>query len=327
MRILVTGGAGYIGSHTCKALSKKGHEPVVYDNLFRGHEWAVKWGPFIEGDVRDTESVQRVLREQQIEAVVHFAALAYVGESVEKPQLYHDNNVEGSRSLLEAMKKTKVNKLIFSSSCSVHGQPKTLPLNESQPYAPESPYAESKATVEKMIAEHHNGWGLSAVALRYFNACGADSEGELGEVHDPETHLIPLAVDAALGRRENLTIFGTDYPTEDGTCVRDYVHVEDLAHAHILALEQIRKESTFEQYCVGIGQGFSVRQIVDAVEGVSGKEVPVKEGARRAGDPAQLYADNTKIKQKLNWTPKYTNVEEMVRTVLSFIEKNPQYFS
>jgi UDP-arabinose 4-epimerase len=322
--VLVTGGAGYIGSHTCKALAREGYRPVVYDNLSTGHEWAVKWGPLERGDILDRNRLCEVLAHYQPDAVMHFAALASVSESLADPGKYYRTNVGGSLILLEAMRRFGVRRLVFSSTCAIYGLADRLPITEDTPQRPINPYGASKSMVERMLADLEAAHGLAWTALRYFNAAGADKEGEVGEDHDPETHLMPLVLDAALGRRPHLTIFGTDYQTPDGTCIRDYIHVTDLANAHVLAL----KASEFgppaaRAYNLGSGQGISVREVVDAIERVTGCAVPIIFGERRAGDPAELFSDASRAREILGWQPKYSELDEMVRTAWAWHQRCP----
>lgn len=305
-RVLVTGGAGYIGSHFCKALAKAGSLPVTFDNLSRGHADAVKWGPLVVGDLRDTNGlVARTLEEHRIEAVVHFAALAYVGESVHEPQLYYDNNLDGMMGLLGAMHTVGLRQIVFSSSCATYGTPARLPISEDDPQTPINPYGRSKLACEWMLRDADVAWGLKHVALRYFNAAGADPEGEASERHDPETHLLPIALAAASGQGPSLGVFGTDYPTADGTCVRDYIHVSDLARAHLLALEYLARGSESIALNLGTGQGASVREVVDSIERVTGRPVPLIEGPRRAGDPPALFADPRRAKEVLGFETEF----------------------
>ncbi len=310
--ILVTGGAGYIGSHTCKFLHERGYTPVVLDNLVYGHRSAVKWGPFIEGDIHDREGVDRIFSEYSPAAVIHFAAFAYVGESMLAPGKYYQNNVAGTLSLLESMRRNGCPHIVFSSSCATYGLPETLPLSESHPRKPISPYGRSKLMVEEILRDYDSAHGLKSVSLRYFNAAGADLAGELGEDHAPETHLIPLAVAAALGTRPELQIFGTDYPTADGTAVRDFVHVTDLAAAHVQALEFLARRETSQAINLGTGRGYSVREIVREVERVSGREVPVVRKERRAGDPPVLVADAARAGQLLGWKPTHSDLPTII---------------
>jgi UDP-arabinose 4-epimerase len=314
MRILVVGGAGYIGSHTALALAEAGHEPVVFDNLVMGHEWAVQWGPLIQGDLIDGDALRRVLREQRIDAVIHFAAYAYVGESVQNPRKYFDNNVSGTLSLLNAMLDAGIRDIIFSSTCATYGIPNRVPIDESHPQSPINPYGETKLIIERALKWYGEAYDLNWVALRYFNAAGADPEGRIGESHDPETHLIPLVIDATLGKRGPVQIFGTDYPTPDGTAVRDYIHVLDLADAHIRALDYLRGGGTSQPFNLGNGTGYSVRQVVDSVKQVSGKPVPFEEGPRRPGDPPELIGDATRAIETLGWTRQFPKLDPIVET-------------
>jgi UDP-arabinose 4-epimerase len=310
--ILVTGGAGYVGSMACKLIAKAGDQPVVFDNLARGHRWAVKWGPLEEGDLADRARLAEVLRKHKPEAVMHFAAFAYVGESVEQPALYYRNNVVGSLNLLEAMRDCGVGRLIFSSSCATYGEPRQLPIDEGHPQQPVSPYGAGKLAAEEMLHGFDRAHGLRFVSLRYFNAAAADPEGEIGEDHQPETHLIPLALHAASGRQPQLRIFGRDYPTPDGTCVRDYIHVHDLAEAHLLALKRLEQGGESDAYNLGNGQGFSVQQVVAAVEKTTGRRVPIADAPRRAGDPPMLISDSAKAIRELGWKPRYGALEVQI---------------
>ncbi len=313
LRVLVTGGAGYIGSHCCKALARAGYTPVVYDNLSRGHADAVKWGPLVEGDMRDQHLLEKTLNDQSIDAVIHFAALAYVGESVEKPELYYDNNVVGMLSLLNAVKATQVEKVVFSSSCATYGVPAEVPIRESTPQNPINPYGRTKLICEWMIEDAAQTSALRFAALRYFNAAGADPEAELSERHDPETHLLPLALMAALGTGKPLGILGTDYPTPDGTCVRDYIHVDDLARAHVMALEYLNAGGTSAKLNLGTGKGTSVREVAQAVERITGRAVPLFEAPRRAGDPPALVADASMARDVLGFETRWNRIDEMLR--------------
>ena len=291
--VLVTGGAGYIGSHACKALARAGYLPIVYDNLSYGHEWAVKWGPFQRGDILDRTRLDEVLAKYRPDAVMHFAAFAYVGESVTDPGKYYRNNVAGSLALLEAMRDFGIPRIVFSSSCATYGLPDRFPISEDAPQRPINPYGASKLMVERMLADFESAHGLVWTALRYFNAAGADADCEIGEEHDPETHLIPLVLDAASGRRPHVTIFGTDYDTPDGTCIRDYIHVTDLAEAHVLAL-QASEGGTSAAYNLGNGRGFSVREVINSVERVTGLNVPIHIGrapCRRSADAGERCVD------------------------------------
>jgi UDP-arabinose 4-epimerase len=314
MRILVVGGAGYIGSHTALALADSGHEPIVYDNMEMGHEWAVQWGPLIRGDLQDSGLLRRTLEEHRIDAVIHFAAYAYVGESVQNPRKYFDNNVGGTLSLLNAMLDAGVRDIIFSSSCATYGVPNRVPINEAHPQAPINPYGDTKLMIERALKWYGEAYDLNWVALRYFNAAGADPDGRIGESHDPETHLIPLVIEAALGKRDPVQIFGTDYPTRDGTAVRDYIHVLDLADAHIRALDYLRECGESRAFNLGNGKGYSVREVVESVQRVSGVPVPFEEGPRRPGDPPELIGDATLAIETLGWNPQYTELDTIVQT-------------
>jgi UDP-arabinose 4-epimerase len=316
--VIVTGGAGYVGSHTAKALSRAGYTPVTVDNLGRGFATAVKWGPLEQGDILDRGFLDGVLARHKPAAVLHFAAFAYVGESVTDPGLYYRNNVVGSLTLLEAMRDAGIQRLVFSSTCATYGNPVRLPLVEDHPQAPINPYGASKLMVERLLADFGPAHGLRSVALRYFNACGADPDGELGENHDPETHLIPLAIAAALGRGPNLKIFGTDYPTADGTCIRDYIHVTDLAAAHVAALRYLEGGGASTACNLGTGAGFSVRAILREVERVAGRPVPADEGPRRAGDPPELIADPSHARALLNWTPRVSAIGDVIQTAYAW---------
>jgi len=312
MRVLVTGGAGYIGSHTAKTLSKSGHEPVVLDNFSAGHRWAVKWGPLAEGDLADLEFVRTTLRDFRIEAVIHFAADALVGESVANPRKYYWNNVVNSLRLADTMVELGVKHIVFSSSCATYGEPKQVPISEDHPQQPVNPYGETKLVIERILRDYDPAYGLRWIALRYFNAAGADPDGELGEDHDPESHLIPIAIQAALGRRPCLEIYGTDYPTPDGTAIRDYIHVTDLARAHVQALEYLAGGGASTAVNLGTGEGHSVREVIAAI-GKLGK-VPAREGPRRAGDPPALVAEVSRARQVLGWTPDYPGLDAIVES-------------
>jgi len=313
-RVLVTGGAGYIGSHACKALALAGHEPITYDNLVYGHEWAVQWGPLEKGDIGDRQRLDQVMRQYRPDAVMHFAAFAYVGESVEDPGKYYRNNVAGTLTLLESMRDNAVGKIIFSSTCATYGEPEVVPIRESEPQAPVNPYGASKLMVEQMLRDFGQAHGLSSAALRYFNAAGADPEGEIGEDHDPETHLIPLVLDVAADRRPQITVFGDDYDTPDGTCIRDYIHVTDLAAAHLLALYALEGRNGFSAYNLGNGAGYSVREVIDTSRQITGREIPVTVGARRPGDPPALVGDASRARQELGWEPRYADLPTIIDT-------------
>ncbi len=313
MSILIVGGAGYIGSHTAKLVAAAGLKPIVFDNLVYGHSWAVKWGPLIEGDLADAALIDRVLKEHAVTAVIHFAAYAYVGESVSNPGKYFRNNVANTMNLLDAMVANRVRDIVFSSTCATYGDPRTIPIAEDHPQFPVSPYGESKLMVEKMLHWYQGAHALRYAALRYFNAAGADPDGEIGEDHDPETHLIPLAIAAAQGRRAALDIFGTDYPTPDGTAIRDYIHVLDLADAHLRALDRLVAGTPSLRLNLGTGTGHSVRQVIASVEKAVGRKVPVREVGRRAGDPPEMVADARAAAQVLGWTPRYPAIDTIVQ--------------
>ncbi len=312
--ILVTGGAGYIGSHACKALAQAGYVPVTFDNLVYGNRWAVRWGPLVEGDILDQPALDRAFREFKPTAVMHFAAFAYVGESVTNPGKYYRNNVAGSLTLLEAMRNASCNQIVFSSTCATYGAPETTPLTETHPQHPVSPYGSSKLMVEQMLRDFGIAHPLRSITLRYFNAAGADAAAEIGEAHDPETHLIPLAMDAAAGIRPDVTIYGNDYPTSDGTCIRDYIHVTDLARAHVLALQALETGHPSTAFNLGNGRGFSVKEVIDTVHRVTGREGAVRIGPRRAGDPACLVADAARIRSDLGWQPQFPDLNSIVET-------------
>jgi UDP-arabinose 4-epimerase len=309
--ILVSGGAGYVGAHACKALSKAGWLPVTYDNLLNGHEEAVKWGPLERGDILDRTRLDEVIETHQPVAAMHFAALTSVAQSVADPDSYRRNNVEGSRTLLNALLDGGVTHMVFSSTAAVYGTPESVPIPEDATKTPINPYGETKLAVERILEELSRERGLTATALRYFNAAGADPDGEIGEDHDPETHLIPLALAAAAGTGQPLTLYGDDYPTPDGTCVRDYIHVSDLAEAHVAALQS---GTGFRAFNLGTGAGASVRQVLEMVEQVTGTAVPHWLGPRRAGDPAELVADATRASAELGWRPQFSDLETIVTT-------------
>jgi UDP-arabinose 4-epimerase len=314
MAVLVTGGAGYIGSHAAKALHRAGIEPVVLDNLSRGDRGAVRWGPFVKADIGDQAAVRSALRKYSVDAVMHFAAFAYVGESMQAPGRYFSNNVAGTLQLLEAMREEQVKKIVFSSTCATYGHPVAIPISEDHPQRPVNPYGESKLMVERLLYWYGNLHGFSSVILRYFNAAGADPEGELGECHEPEPHLIPLALSAASGSRGALDIYGSDYPTPDGTAVRDYLHVTDLADAHVAALKYLEGGGGSDVFNLGTGVGYSVRQVVKMVEQVAGRAVPVRECPRRSGDPASLIAEASKAARVLGWRPQCSSLEQTIGT-------------
>ena len=312
MIILVTGGAGYIGSHTAKVLAASGHTPVVLDDLSNGYDWAVKWGPFERGNLSDVQWMADVFRRHRVDAVVHFAASAYVGESMTDPRKYFHNNTVNTLHLLDGMRQAGVRDIVFSSTCATYGVPQRLPLDETHPQAPVNPYGESKLFIERILHWYGRAYGLRSVALRYFNAAGADPDGDIGEHHDPETHLIPLVIEAALGRRPPVAVFGTDYPTPDGTAIRDYIHVMDLADAHVKALDYLRRGGDSTALNLGTGQGQSVRAVIEAVEEAGGCPVPRVDSPRRAGDPPSLVADAARARSVLQWTPRYPDLRTIV---------------
>jgi UDP-arabinose 4-epimerase len=317
-RVLVTGGAGYIGSHTCKLLAAAGIEPIVYDSLVTGHRSSVRWGPFVQGDILDTDLLARTLEEFRPDTVIHFAAFAYVGESMKDPGKYYWNNVVGSLSLLNACRRTQTTSVIFSSSCATYGVPEKLPIDETTPQRPINPYGRSKLMVEQILEDYGAAYGLRHVSLRYFNACGADPDGELSERHDPETHLIPRALLSASGELEHLPIFGDDHGTSDGTCVRDYVHVTDLARAHVLAVDYLRKGGPNLAVNLGSGKATSIRQVVDAVKRVTARPVPVLVEPSRPGDPPTLFADSNLAYERLGFATQLSDIDTIVRTAAPF---------
>jgi UDP-arabinose 4-epimerase len=310
--ILVTGGAGFIGSHTCKALRHAGFDPVCYDNLTRGNPESVKWGALETGDLADGARLRSVIAKYRPRVVVHFAALAYVGESNENPAAYYRNNVGGTAELLDAMRECGVNHIVFSSSCAVYGVPQTLPITEQSPAAPINPYGATKMICERLLRECAAVTPLSFIALRYFNAAGADPDGEIGECHVPETHAIPLLLEAA-AERKAFTVFGDDFPTADGTCVRDYVHVSDLADAHVRAVRAVLEGAESGAFNLGTGRGWSLRQLVDAAGQIVNREIPMTIGPRRAGDPAMLVADANLARTRLDWRPRYPDLTTQIR--------------
>ncbi len=319
MRILVTGGAGYIGSHTCKALAATGHLPIVYDNLVHGHRQFVRWGPFEEGDISDAQKLDTVMAYYKPEAVMHFAAYAYVGESVIDPGKYYRNNVAGTLTVLEAMCSHKIKKMVFSSTCATFGTPEQVPIEEDAPQRPINPYGASKLMIERMLADFHAAHGLGFVSLRYFNAAGADPDGEIGESHDPETHLIPLVLQAALGQQASIKIFGDDYPTVDGTCVRDYVHVTDLAEAHVRALTYLADNGPGVAFNLGTGRGYSVREVIETAKAVTGRVIPEVIAPRRSGDPPELVASPGRVRHILGWEPRHSTLEEIISTAWGWL--------
>ena len=314
MNILVTGGAGYIGSHTCKALAESGFRPVVIDNLVTGHRSAVKWGPFVKADIADRGLVAQVLGDYQIAAVMHFAACAYVGESMSSPGKYFANNVSGTLALLDAVRTRGISDVVFSSTCATYGIPSQLPIDESHPQQPVNPYGESKLFIERVLHWYGSAYNLRSVALRYFNAAGADPDCDIGEDHDPETHLIPLVIQTALGLRDRIDIYGRDFPTPDGTAIRDYIHVRDLADAHVSALRHLLRGGESMQLNLGTGQGYSVLEVIEAVEDYSGVVVATRDCPGRPGDPAELVADARRARDVLGWRPTHSSLQQIVAT-------------
>jgi UDP-glucose-4-epimerase GalE len=323
MRILVTGGAGYIGSHAVRLFLARGQDVWVYDNLAMGHRAAVPPERLIVGDLAETARLDHALLAHRIEAVVHFAGSAYVGESVKQPGKYYVNNLVNTVHLLEAMRRHGVGRIVFSSTCATYGVPVRVPITEDNPQAPINPYGNTKLAVERALADYANAHGWGFAALRYFNAAGASPAGDIGEDHDPETHLIPLVLQAALGQRPHVEVFGTDYPTPDGTCVRDYIHVDDLAEAHLLALERLEPGSRL-YYNLGTGTGHSVREVIRAAEAVAGQRVPVREGPRRLGDPPVLVAAADKARRELGWTPRHADLRGIVETAWNWHRRHPK---
>jgi len=321
--ILVTGGAGYIGSHVVKELLRQGHQPIVFDNLQAGHREAVKDTAFIEGDLSDQKRLKETFQTNSIDAVMHFAADSLVGESVQNPVKYFNNNVKNSLKLIEIMEEVNVNKIVFSSSAAVYGEPNQIPITENHPCAPTNPYGETKWIFEKALEAFHVAGKIDYLSLRYFNAAGADPEGELGEDHSQETHLIPLVIRAALDGT-SVPVYGTDYSTPDGTCIRDYIHVTDLANAHILALRKLGQENISGIYNLGNGNGYSVREVIETVKKVAGRKVAAIDSPRRAGDPARLVASSEKIKKELGWNPKYPDLETIIKTAWEWHRNHPK---
>lgn len=321
MSILVCGGAGYIGSHVNKQLNREGYETVVFDNLVYGHKEAVKWGFFEYGDLGNIRTVEDVFRRYKIDAVFHFAAYAYVGESVREPEKYYYNNVVNTLNLLRVMKEHGCNKIVFSSSCATYGEPEQLPITEDMPQHPINSYGATKLMVERILQDYHKAYGLQFVVLRYFNAAGADPDGEIGESHNPETHIIPLILDAANGKREDIKVFGTDYDTPDGSCIRDYIHVYDLATAHLLALHHLEREKKSDCFNLGNSQGTSVLEVVNSVKKITGKEFRVIFSDRRDGDPAKLVGGSEKAQKILGWKPVYGDIDTIVEHAWKWHEK------
>jgi UDP-glucose 4-epimerase len=326
LTILVTGGAGYIGSHVVKELLRQSHKPIIFDNLQTGHRKASKNVLFIEGDLSDQKKLAKAFQANSIDAVMHFAADCLVGESVQNPLKYFNNNVKNSLKLVEIMEEFKIKKIVFSSSAAVYGEPKEIPVSEKHPCAPTNPYGETKWIFEKVLQAFHDAGKLNFISLRYFNAAGADPEGELGEDHSPETHLIPLVTKAGLDGIP-VPVFGTDYDTPDGTCIRDYIHVIDLANAHLLALRKLEKEKMSGIYNLGNGNGYSVREVIETVKKVTGRKVAAVDSPRRPGDPARLVASSDKIKKELGWIPQYPDLETIVETAWKWHKKHPKGYN
>jgi UDP-glucose 4-epimerase len=326
MRILVTGGAGYIGSHTVRLLLSRGHEVWIYDNLSEGHRAAVPAERLIVGDLCDVPQVDQLVMDRRIEAVIHFAAFTYVGDSVREPGKYYQNNLVNTLNLMECLRRNRVGRFVFSSTAATFGVPERAPITEDEPQRPINPYGSSKLAVERALADYAVAYGWGYAALRYFNAAGASPDAKIGEDHDPETHLIPLILQAILGQRQAIEIYGTDYPTPDGTCIRDYIHVDDLAAAHLLALENLQPGNGL-RYNLGIGRGYSVREVIQAVESVTGKRVPVKEGPRRPGDPPVLVASSDRIQQELGWRPQYMDIRPIIETAWRWHSSHPRGYN
>ncbi len=327
MAILVTGGTGYIGSHTVAELLAHGEEVIVVDNLRTGHERAVLGGTLYRGDIRDRQFLDEVFRAHEIEAVIHFAAKSLVGESVRDPLAYYDNNVIGTHTLVSAMVEHGVRKAVFSSTAAVYGEPERIPIREEDPTVPANPYGETKLAMEKMFRWCDQAYGLKSISLRYFNAAGAHPDAIIGEDHEPESHLIPLVLQVALGQREQIEMFGDDYPTEDGTCIRDYVHVMDLANAHRLALDYLRTHNRSDVFNLGNGTGFSVKQVIDTARKVTGHPIPAKVSPRRAGDPAVLVASADKAKRLLNWHPRCPELETIIESAWNWHRRHPRGYA
>jgi UDP-glucose 4-epimerase len=328
MNVLVVGGAGYIGSHCVRQLQEAGHRPIVIDNMVYGHRPAVAADvPLYDIELGDEEAVGSILQSEKIDVVMHFAAYAYVGESVYDPLKYYFNNFVATLHLVNVMLKHDVKKFVFSSTCATYGEPDKLPIVESTPQSPINPYGQTKLDVENALKWIAKANGLSFAAFRYFNAAGAATDGTIGEDHNPETHLIPLVFDAATGKRANIEIFGTDYPTPDGTCLRDYVHVDDLSRAHIAVFDKLQEPGTALFYNLGTGTPTSVREVINAVEKVTGKKVPIVESPRRAGDPPALYADATKAKTELGWQVQYPTIEPIIETAWKWHQSHPQGYA
>lgn len=323
MAVLVTGGAGYIGSHAVAALQERGEEIIIVDNLQQGHKDAVLGGKLYVGDLRDSEFLDTVFGENQIDAVIHFAANSLVGESMKDPGKYYHNNVYGTLCLLESMNKHGVKYIVFSSTAATYGEPESVPIRETDRTLPTNTYGETKLAMEKMMKWFDTAYGIKYVSLRYFNAAGAHASGRIGEDHSPETHLIPLVLQTALGQRPHISVFGDDYPTEDGTCIRDYIHVSDLADAHVLAVDRLRKGGDSAVYNLGNGTGFSVKQVIDIARAVTGRDIPAVIEARRAGDPATLVASSERARTELGWNPTRNKLEDIIGSAWAWHQANP----
>ncbi len=321
--VLVTGGAGYIGAHACKALSKAGYRPVAYDNLSTGHESSVRWGPFIHADLREEQKLEEAFLRYKPKAVFHFAASALVIESIQDPEKYYENNLHATLCLLKAMRRHKTSLLVFSSTCAVYGQAVSVPLREETPMAPINPYGRSKWMIEQILSDFDRAYGIHSVSLRYFNVAGADLEGELGENHEPETHLIPSVIRAALGLSQKITVYGTDFASQDGSAVRDYVHVDDLVRAHILALEWLSKHRKSEAINLGTGRGLSVLEIINAVQRHAPNPIPIRLEQRRTGEPSHLTADFSKALHLLGWEPKYSDLATLIDSAWKWHARQP----
>ena len=324
VNILVIGGAGYIGSYMCKYLAKRGYQPIVLDNLIYGHREAVRWGPFFEGSMADQDLLNRIFFEYEIAAIMHFAAFCYVGESINEPAKYYHNNVAETIGLLEMMVKKNIPNFIFSSSCATYGEPVEIPITEQHPQNPINPYGRSKLMVEQILRDFSNAYDLKYVSLRYFNAAGADPDGELGEDHIPETHIIPLVLQTALGQREIFRIFGDDYPTRDGTCVRDYIHIDDLAQAHLLALERLIDNVGGGEYNLGNGNGYSVREVIEIARKITGKPIDTEVDKRRIGDPAVLIGSSEKAIKELGWRPQFSDPDIIIEGAWKWHKNHPK---
>ena len=328
MRLLVLGGAGYIGSHTAVELLDRGHEVVIADNLITGYKQAVpKEAVFYQGDIRDYNFLNNLFKTEKIDAVIHFAAFSLVGESVTNPLKYYENNLYGTKVLLQAMIDNNVDKIVFSSTAATYGEPENIPILESDRTCPTNPYGETKLAMEKMMKWSANAYQLRYVSLRYFNACGAHKSGKLGEAHNPESHLIPFVLQVPNGKRESVSIYGTDYDTPDGTCIRDYIHVTDLAEAHILAVEYLMKGGESNVFNLGNGVGYSVREVIETARKVTGHPIPAVEIPRRAGDPARLVASGEKAKTVLGWEPKITSLEDIIRSAWVWHSTHPNGYN